>query len=342
MPYLLIVLLLGVGLPAAAEGQQRNGLALLPTVLPTCPPWEPGALPRGPTVAELRCRHRIQGPGRFGLGYAEVPVYQPVTPLPGTHIVGVPGLPRPAIGESYEAWEWRMLRTQYPRDVLNVHRALELLDPLFAERLMRFERRLAQEGIRFSRRETWRSWDRQAYLFQQGRSRPGFFATTTLTSWHCRVDEQGLPASRAADYNVAPRQMPRFHEIAGEVGLESYGADSNDPGHVYLPVAEQLEEAELILLRTLPRVPVVTLATGRPVDEWVPRGMLPELRSASWEFASEPFLPSPQVKHAGAGMLLLLWSDSVEARVVPEPPRERRRATAGVLDRFFCEGECGR
>lgn len=332
MLYLVIVLLFGIGLPSAAEGQQRGRLALLPTVLPACPPWEPGKLPRDPTAAELRCRHRIEGPGRFGLGYAEVPVYQPVTPLPGTHMVGVPGLPRPEVGESYEEWEWRVLRTQYPRDVLHVHRALELLDPLFAERLMRFERRLAEEGIRFSRRETWRSWSRQAYLFQQGRSRPGPFATTTLTSWHCRVDAQGLPASRAADYNVAPRQMPRFHEIAWEVGLESYGADSNDPGHIYLPVAEQLEEAELIMLRVLPRVPVVTLETGRPVDELVPYGKLAELWIASLEFAGEPFVPYPQAKLASDGMLLLPWAEIVEpsAAVVSEPPRERQRATAGM------------
>jgi hypothetical protein len=250
------------------------------------------ALGRNPSARELRCIHAIEGPGRFGLlSYADVPVYQTVTPLPGTHVVGVPGLPHPAPGESYEAWEWRVLRTEYPAAVRGVKRDLDLLDPFFAGRLMRMEQRLAESGISARRRETWRSPERQAYLFQQGRSRPGPLATTTLTSWHSQVDAHGQPASRAADYDVPSGQLARFHQIAKEVGLESFGADSNDPGHVFLPRTDELPPLEIPLLQLLPRVPVVTLATGRPDDERPSREELARWRELQRDFVSAEFIP---------------------------------------------------
>lgn len=225
-------------------------------------------LGRNPTPAELRCRYGARGPGRFGLlSYLDVPVYQPRTPLPGTHVVGVPGMPHPALGESYEQWEWRVLRTAYGAGARVVHRESELLDPVFASRLLELERRLRARGVHAVRRETWRAPERQAYLFQQGRSRPGPIVTSTLTSWHNRVDRLGRAAARAADYGVASRDLPAFHQAAAELGLETYGADSNDPGHVYLPDTEAASGMEIAVLRLLPRVPHVTLQTGRPYDE---------------------------------------------------------------------------
>ncbi len=342
MRYAVVLVLVSLAHAAVASAQSAAFRSLVPVEVHSCDGWDAAKLQRNPTAEELRCWYGMRGPGRFGLSdYMEVPVYQPATPLPGTHVVGVPGLPRPAIGESYEEWEWRVLRTQYGREVLQVHRGLELLDPLFAERLLRFERRLAEVGIRAGRRETWRSWDRQAYLFQQGRSRAGAFVTTTLTSWHCQVDARGHPASRAADYNVAARHLPRFHEIAWEVGLESYGPDSNDPGHVYLPVTALLAESELRLLRLLPRVPGVTLATGRPTDEYVPPYLLPELRSASTQFASEPFFPSPAPRLRGTERMLIPWVDSVTAAPVAlEVTPVRRSFLSRLLKGSLCLRGC--
>ena len=252
----------------------------------TCGKWASDR--RNPTASELRCQYGVPGYGRFGLlSYLDVPVYQPTTPLPGTHVVGVAGLPKPDSGETYEAWEWRLLRTRFGPEAMRVYRGMELLDPFFSSRLLVFERRLAEAGIHAYRRETWRSPERQAFLFQQGRSRPGPLATATLTSWHSRLDEQGKPAGRAADYNVSARSMRRFHEIAEEVGLSGYGAESNDPGHVFLPGGETLPDTEVILLRLLPRVPHVTLATGRPVDEITRRGFA-ELRREALAWISQP------------------------------------------------------
>lgn len=282
----LALLSLVLTAPASVPAQQPALLAQPEG----CRPWPPESLGRNPTEAELRCRYRITGPGRFGLlSYADVPVYQPVTPMPGTHVVGVPGHAGPWPGESYEAWEWRVLRTEFGPEARQVHRGLEVLEPMVAARIMRLEQRLEQEGIRFRRRETWRDPQRQAFLFQQGRSRPGPLATSTLTSWHSHVDERGHAAGRAVDYDVPASQMPRFHEIAWRVGLRSFGHDSNDPGHVFLP-ENGLPRAELALLRVLPRVPEVTLATGLPVDRGLPPGGREALRAAAMEFASQPFI----------------------------------------------------
>jgi hypothetical protein len=271
-------------------------------------PQEPGAVPvfarhdcglgpleslrRDPTAAEIRCRFGVSGPGRFGLlSYLDVPVYQPRTPLPGTHVVGVPGMPGPWRGESWEAWEWRVLRTHYGPEVHRVHRGLDVLDPVFMSRIVRFERELAARGVRARRRETWRAPERQAWVFQQGRSRPGPFATTTLTSWHSRVDRLGRPAARAVDYDVPGSQLSRFHQVAEEVGIRSFGPDSHDPGHVFLPDEDSATPLELSVLRLLPRVPHVTLATGRPDGEFVSRAWREELQRRSFTFAAEPFRP---------------------------------------------------
>jgi hypothetical protein len=286
--------------------------------LPGCSVWAYPELPRDPTEPELRCRYGVHGPGRFGLSlYMEVPVYQPATPLPGTHVVGVPGMPRPLPGESYEAWEWRVLRTDFGHWARHVVRDLDVLDPIFAARLLEFEERLRAAGVRFTRRETWRSAERQAYLFQQGRSRPGPLVTATLTSWHSLVDSRGTPSAKAADYNVPRSHMARFHEIAWDSGLESYGPDSNDPGHVYLAGAEAFPSAELIFLRLLPRVPVVTLSTGRPMDETVTREQRAEYRLASYAFAWEPFFPHAEPRLAGARPLFGVREDPIDGPGLP-------------------------
>lgn len=254
-------------------------------------------LRRNPNAAEMRCRFGGRGPGEFGLlSYLDVPVYRPVTPLPGTHVVGVPGMPHPAPGESFEEWEWRVLRTTYGGSVRGVQNDLAQLDPVFMSMIRRFERELAARGVYARRRETYRTAERQAWLFQQGRSRPGPFATTTLTSWHSRVDRLGRPAARAADYEVSGGSLARFHAIAQEVGLQSYGADSNDPGHVYLPDTDAAVGLELAVLRTLPRVMHVTLATGRPEGEYQPPDALEHWRRRTRDFISRPvpFYPTLQ------------------------------------------------
>jgi hypothetical protein len=258
-------------------------------------PWEACGVPaletlrRNPSAMEMRCRFGALGPGRFGLlSYLDVPVYRPATPLPGTHTVGIPGMPRPAPGESYEAWEWRVLRTRYGPEVRRVRSDLLELDPIFLSRIRDFEAALRRSGVGFRRRETYRTAERQGWIFQQGRSRPGPFATTTLTSWHSRVDRDGRPAARAADYDVAGGAMVRFHAIAAGVGLHSYGADSNDPGHVYLPDTDAATGSEIAVLRTLPRVMHVTLATGRPEGEPHGRWMTAWWWARSQEFVSGP------------------------------------------------------
>lgn len=308
----LFAILLAPSLPAAQAAQAAPG----------CASVQLQELRRNPTERELRCRFGAVGPGRFGLlSYVDVPVYQPTTPMPGTHIVGVPGHAGPRPGESYEEWEWRVLRTVYPRAAEVARRDIALLDPFVGARILRLERRLAEVGVRATRRETWRSPERQAFLFQQGRSRPGPLATTTLTSWHSHVDAQGQPAGRAVDYDVAPGQMRRFHEVVREVGLASFGAESFDPGHVFLPAADELPVTDLVMLRVLPRIPEVTLSTGLPVDRSLPSGGRAALRAEAQEFATMPFIPFPRPALIGAApqaQELLL----APARVVlaAEPP----------------------
>ncbi|HET6764386.1 MAG TPA: hypothetical protein VFH27_11960, partial [Longimicrobiaceae bacterium] len=56
-------------------------------------------LRRNPRPGELRCLFDVYGPGAFGLlSYLDVPVYQPRTPMPGSHVVAISGLPGPLEG----------------------------------------------------------------------------------------------------------------------------------------------------------------------------------------------------------------------------------------------------
>ena len=266
-----------------------------------CRDWSPSERRTNPTEAELRCRYGAHGAGRFGLlSYMDLPVYQPATPMPGTHVVGVPGHAGPIAGESYEAWEWRVLRTTYGPAARVARREIELLAGDVAPRIRYLEDLMRQRGIPVRRLESWRAPERQAYLFQQGRSRPGALATGTLTSLHSVVDSLGRPASRAVDYDVPSRQLVAFHELVRVAGLESFGADSNDQGHVFLRDGEAGPEGELALLRVLARVPEVTLATGLPVDAVLPVGGLAVLRRASLDFAREPFIARPAPRLAPA------------------------------------------
>lgn len=289
----LVLSALALALPAAAQSGNHATPARTHSSAPRtwreCGIESLERLRRNPTAAEMRCRFGGRGPGEFGLlSYLDVPVYRPVTPLPGTHVVGVPGMPHPAPGESYEEWEWRVLRTVYGPAVRTVQNDPAQLDPVFMSMIRRFERELARRGIPARRRETYRTAERQAWLFQQGRVRPGRFATTTLTSWHSRVDRLGRPAARAADYAVSAANLPRFHAVAEEIGLQSYGADSNDPGHVYLPDTDAATGLEVAVLRTIPRVMHVTLATGRPEGEWQPPSALLDWRRRTRDFVSRP------------------------------------------------------
>lgn len=292
---LVVIAALALSGRAAAQSPAPPAVTAAPDAWAECGIQSIETLRRNPSAAEMRCRFDATGPGAFGLlSYQDVPVYRPLTPLPGTHTVGVPGMPRPALGESYEAWEWRVLRTTYGPFVRNVQNDLMQLDPVFMSMIRRFEAELRRRGISARRRETYRTAERQAWLFQQGRVRPGPFATTTLTSWHSRVDRLGRPAARAADYNVSGGNLPRFHALAAEIGLQSYGADSNDPGHVYLPDTDAATGTELAILRTLPRVMHVTLATGRPEGEWQPPRAVENWRRMTREFVSTavPYYPT--------------------------------------------------
>lgn len=289
-PAVLVAITLAAHAAAQAPQPVRpRSVSSAPLTWPECGIQSLEDLRRNPSATEMRCRFGAHGPGRFGLlSYQDVPVYRPATPLPGTHTVGIPGMPHPLPGESYEQWEWRVLRTNYGPAVRTVQNDLMQLDPVFMSMIRRFEAELRRRGIPASRRETYRTAERQGWIFQQGRVRPGPIATTTLTSWHSRVDRLGRPAARAADYNVSPANLPRFHALAAEIGLESYGADSNDPGHVYLPDTDSATGTEVAALRTLPRVMHVTLATGRPEGEWQPPRALDEWRRKTRDFISQP------------------------------------------------------
>jgi hypothetical protein len=115
--------------------------------------------------------------------------------------------------------------------LLAPNRDLRRLDPELRTRLHRVVERMEKEfGHRVEVVEGYRTPERQAALFAQGRSRPGPVVTWTEESLHSR--------GKAADLQVDgswgnPRAYARLQQIAGEEGLETLGP--RDAGHVQLP-----------------------------------------------------------------------------------------------------------
>jgi hypothetical protein len=120
-------------------------------------------------------------------------------------------------------------------------RDMDALTPEFRSRLDRVIDRMRNEfGHDVQLVETGRSPERQAWLFAQGRTRPGPVVTWTQHSAHLTGD--------AADVIIDgqwrdDRAYGRLHRIANEEGLRTLGA--RDPGHLELPAA--LREARVQL-----------------------------------------------------------------------------------------------
>ncbi len=116
-------------------------------------------------------------------------------------------------------------------DPREVQRDVASLDPEFRARMERVVERMRSEfGHEVRVTETVRDQDRQEYLYEQGRTRPGPVVTWTRSSNHT--------AGRAADVVVDgsyhnPAGYARLARVAREEGLRTLGA--RDPGHLELP-----------------------------------------------------------------------------------------------------------
>ncbi len=100
------------------------------------------------------------------------------------------------------------------------------LHPILRERIAEVEQRLAEEELPFAMFEGFRSPQRQANLFAQGRTRPGPRVTkaNAWSSYH----QYGVAADFVLridgrwswdDAGARARHWQRLHELAGEVGL---------------------------------------------------------------------------------------------------------------------------
>ena len=116
-------------------------------------------------------------------------------------------------------------------DVTTPVKHSEALAPELRERLARVVERMKSEfGHDVTIVETARSPERQDYLFEQGRSRPGTVVTWTRDSAHMH----GFAADVVVDDSWDnPQGYARLQRIAREEGLHTLGM--RDPGHLELP-----------------------------------------------------------------------------------------------------------
>jgi len=116
-------------------------------------------------------------------------------------------------------------------DVARPVREADALVPEFRGRVERVIARMKQEyGHDVTLVETARSQDRQDFLFEQGRTRPGNVVTWTRDSAHTRGEAADLLVDGTYDNAEG---FARLQRIAREEGLRTLGV--KDPGHVELP-----------------------------------------------------------------------------------------------------------
>jgi hypothetical protein len=170
---------------------------------------------------------------------------QPIAPAPET-VLPLPAVPLPAVPPPAQA----TLAGASLRPESTVERSVDGLSPLFRSRLQRVVDRMRTEfGHDVQLVETTRSADRQAWLFAQGRTRPGPVVTWTQHSAHLTGDAADVIIDGQWRNDLA---YGRLHRVAEEEGLRTLGA--RDPGHLELPAAVRAAQVQLAE-RTMPTLP---------------------------------------------------------------------------------------
>lgn len=150
---------------------------------------------------------------------------------------GMPGVAAAAIAAAN-------LASANARSAGNVEKPVrdaDALVPEFRSRVDRVIARMKQEyGHDVTLVETARSQERQDFLFEQGRTRPGSIVTWTRDSAHTRGEAADLLVD--GQWNNA-EGFARLQRIAREEGLRTLGV--KDPGHVELPRNARAAEAML-------------------------------------------------------------------------------------------------
>jgi D-alanyl-D-alanine carboxypeptidase len=134
-----------------------------------------------------------------------------------------------------------------PLPVSETDRSLDHLQPVFRLLVIELIQKAAAQGIKLFINETLRTFDRQRYLYAQGRTRPGAIVTHAppgKSNHHYGVAIDCYPIiGGKVDYNfdkhsVAMRQMNAVYDIAESIGLEcgARGATGNfiDLPHIQL------------------------------------------------------------------------------------------------------------
>lgn len=145
-------------------------------------------------------------------------------------------------------------------DVRSVNRNLDSLAPELRQRLERVMARMKEEfGHAVTVVEAQRSQERQNFLYEQGRSRPGNVVTWTRDSNH--LTGRAVDVMIDGSYNNALGYQ-RLARIAAEEGLRTLGA--RDPGHVELPngVDDGGPAPQAGVLAALPTLAVPTAGQG--------------------------------------------------------------------------------
>lgn len=125
-----------------------------------------------------------------------------------------------------EAWEDEVLAraaNSFGPEVQSVVNNLDALNPDTKSQFERLVEAARAAGVSLRVNETRRPQDRQEWLFQQGRSRPGPIVTWTLTSNHREGNALDLVMGSDAGYQW-------LWENAAKFGFRALGP--SDPGHI--------------------------------------------------------------------------------------------------------------
>ncbi len=158
---------------------------------------------------------------------------------------------------------FRLATASSAADVTTPVRDVEGLAPALQARLERVVERMKSEyGHDVSVVETVRSQERQDFLYEQGRTRPGAVVTWTRDSAHVSGDAVDVLVDGSW---TNAEGFGRLQRIAQEEGLRTLGV--RDPGHLELPRKDRGYAARAELTPdTLTRSPVQPLIAQTPLQ----------------------------------------------------------------------------
>jgi len=152
-------------------------------------------------------------------------------------------------------------------DVTKACRAISELTPLAQQACNLFMAKCKAAGLDIFITETYRSQERQNYLYEQGRTRPGRIVTWTKASRHTSRRAWDIACNGGTLYNITV--LAKAGQIAADLGITWGGTWSTpDRPHFEISTSWKAPATEIIMAEEEEEMPEKRYNTIDEIPEW--------------------------------------------------------------------------